>query len=96
MVRLMIVILSLHADNLFIFLYLAFFALTNHLPLIVFPTDKDSNMHSLMAETEEAENLRLRLTSNPIYANIMKDLYPFYYNRGLFNFDDYITEWIKL
>ncbi|EDW66722.1 uncharacterized protein [Drosophila virilis] len=72
--------------------FYAFFALTNHLPLIVFPTDKDSNIHSLMAETEEGENLRLRLTSNPIYANIMKDLYPFYYNRGLFNFDDYITE----
>ncbi|EDV93530.1 uncharacterized protein LOC6564204 [Drosophila grimshawi] len=69
--------------------FYVFFALTNHLPLIVFPTDKDSNFHSLQSESEEAEQLRLRLTSNPIFGNIMKDLYPFYYNRGVLNFDDY-------
>ncbi|KAH8358894.1 hypothetical protein KR093_003190 [Drosophila rubida] len=69
--------------------FYAFFALTNHLPVIIFPTDKDSNLHSLVAETEEGENLRLRVISNPSYAKVMKDLYPFYYDRGLFNFEDY-------
>lgn len=67
----------------------AFFALTNHLPVIIFPSDKDSNLHLLMAETEEGENFRERLFTNPKFINIMKELYPFFYNRGLFNFDDY-------
>lgn len=71
------------------FNFVAFFALTNHLPIIVFPSDKDSSLHLLMAETEEGEKLRERLTANPKFVNIMKDLYPFFYNRGLFNFDDY-------
>ncbi|XP_030078684.1 uncharacterized protein LOC111604866 [Drosophila hydei] len=72
--------------------FYAFFAVFNHLCLIMFPSDKDSNLHSLTAETEEGENWRLRVASNPTYANVMKDLYPFFYNRGLFNFDDYKTE----
>ncbi|XP_023178910.2 uncharacterized protein LOC111604903 [Drosophila hydei] len=72
--------------------FYAFFALFNHLPVILFPSNKDSNLHCLMSDTEEGENLRLRLTSNPIYGNVMKDLYPFFYNRGLFNFNDYETE----
>lgn len=58
----------------------------------MFPSDKDSNLHNVMSETEEGEKLRLRLTSNPTYADVMKDLYPFFYHRGLFNFDDYKTE----
>ncbi|XP_034488270.1 uncharacterized protein LOC117792306 [Drosophila innubila] len=69
--------------------FYAFFALMNHLPVILFPSDKDSNLHSLMADTKEAENLRLRITSNPNYGKVMKDLYPFFYNRGLLNFEDY-------
>lgn len=67
----------------------AFFALTNHLPVIIFPSDKDSNLHLLLADTEEGEKLRERLVTNPKFVNIMKELYPFFYNRGLFNFDDY-------
>ncbi|EDW84833.1 uncharacterized protein Dwil_GK14337 [Drosophila willistoni] len=69
--------------------FYAFFALTNHLPIILFPTDKDSNLHSLSAETEEAENLRMRLLSNPAYGKVLKDLYPFFYNRGFLNFGDF-------
>ncbi|XP_002073846.3 uncharacterized protein LOC6650996, partial [Drosophila willistoni] len=69
--------------------FYAFFAVLNHLPIILFPSDKDSNLHSLSAETEEAENLRMRLLSNPSYGKVMKDIYPFLYNRGLLNFSDY-------
>ncbi|SPP84315.1 uncharacterized protein LOC117585911 [Drosophila guanche] len=69
--------------------FYAFFALMNHLPIILFPTDKDSNLHNLSAENEEGESLRLRLVSNPAFASVMKDLYPFLYNRGLLNFSDY-------
>ncbi|XP_052846830.1 uncharacterized protein LOC128258890 [Drosophila gunungcola] len=69
--------------------FYAVFSITNHLPIILFPTDKDSNLHNIIAETEEGENLRLRLVSNPAFGNVMKDLYPFLYNRGILNFEDY-------
>ncbi|KAH8417425.1 hypothetical protein KR222_011581 [Zaprionus bogoriensis] len=69
--------------------FYAFFALTNHLPVIVFPSDKDSNLHSLMSDTEEGNRLRERITENPKFVTIAKEVYPFFYNRGLFNFDDY-------
>ncbi|KAH8232673.1 hypothetical protein KR032_011416, partial [Drosophila birchii] len=69
--------------------FYAFFSLLNHLPIILFPTDKDSNLHNLSAETEEGENLRLRMLSNPAFGNVMKDLYPFLYNRGILNYEDY-------
>ncbi|XP_016980494.1 uncharacterized protein LOC108045622 [Drosophila rhopaloa] len=69
--------------------FYAFFSILNHLPIILFPTDKDSNLHNMTAETEEGENLRLRLLANPAFANVMKDLYPFLYNRGILNFEDY-------
>ncbi|KAH8267610.1 hypothetical protein KR018_005517, partial [Drosophila ironensis] len=69
--------------------FYAFFSILNHLPIILFPTDKDSNLHNMSAETEEGENLRLRLLSNPAFAKVMKDLYPFLYNRGILNFEDY-------
>ncbi|EDW15818.1 uncharacterized protein Dmoj_GI22570 [Drosophila mojavensis] len=72
--------------------FYAFFAVFSHLPIIMFPSDKDSNLHNMMSDTEEGEKSRLRLTSNPTYADVMKDLYPFFYHRGLFNFDDYKTE----
>ncbi|KAH8363173.1 hypothetical protein KR084_006555, partial [Drosophila pseudotakahashii] len=65
----------------------AFFSLLNHLPIILFPTDKDSNLHNMTAETEEGENLRMRLLSNPAFGNVMKELYPFLYNRGILNFE---------
>ncbi|XP_017052855.1 uncharacterized protein LOC108096016 [Drosophila ficusphila] len=69
--------------------FYAFFAILNHLPIILFPTDKDSNLHNMTAETEEGENLRLRLLSNPAFVEVMRELYPFLYNRGILNFEDY-------
>ncbi|KAH8384016.1 hypothetical protein KR009_011743, partial [Drosophila setifemur] len=69
--------------------FYAFFSLLNHLPIILFPTDKDSNLHTMTAENEEGERHRLRLLTNPAYSEVMKDVYPFLYNRGILNFDDY-------
>ncbi|XP_016952783.1 uncharacterized protein LOC108026373 [Drosophila biarmipes] len=69
--------------------FYAFFSIVNHLPIILFPTDKDSNLHNMTAETEEGESLRVRLLSNPAFGSIMKELYPFLYNRGILNFADY-------
>ncbi|KAH8390809.1 hypothetical protein KR200_000925, partial [Drosophila serrata] len=69
--------------------FYAFFGLMNHLPIILFPTDKDSNLHNLSAETEEGESLRLRMLSNPAFGSVMKDLYPFLYNKGILNYEDY-------
>ncbi|XP_017104266.2 uncharacterized protein [Drosophila bipectinata] len=69
--------------------FCVFFSLFTHMPIIVFPSDKDSNFHCIMAKTEEGENMRLRMLSNPAFGKIMKDLYPFLYNRGVFNYEDY-------
>ncbi|EDW84831.1 uncharacterized protein Dwil_GK14334 [Drosophila willistoni] len=69
--------------------FYAFMAIFNHLPVLQFPTDKESNLHSLMRDDEEGDKFRLRLFTNPAFANIMKDLYPFYYNRGIFQFSDF-------
>ncbi|KAH8343776.1 hypothetical protein KR059_007803, partial [Drosophila kikkawai] len=65
------------------------FSIMGHLPIILFPTDKDSSLHNLSAETEEGESLRFRMLSNPAIGGVMKDLYPFLYNRGILNFEDY-------
>ncbi|KAH8330964.1 hypothetical protein KR067_009606, partial [Drosophila pandora] len=69
--------------------FYAFFSILNHLPIILFPTDKDSNIHNMSAETPEGESLRERLLSNPAFGTVMKDLYPFLYNKGILNFEDY-------
>ncbi|XP_017145362.1 uncharacterized protein LOC108157702 [Drosophila miranda] len=69
--------------------FYAVMAVFNHLPLIKFPTDKDSNLHNVMREDEVGHKFRLRLFSNPSYVEAMKDLYPFFYNRGIFNFNDF-------
>ncbi|KAH8267630.1 hypothetical protein KR018_010568, partial [Drosophila ironensis] len=69
--------------------FCAFFAIFTHLPIILFPSDKDSNLHNITAQTDEGDRLRLRLLSNPAFGKVMKDLYPFLYNRGIFNYEDY-------
>ncbi|KAH8284011.1 hypothetical protein KR054_007480, partial [Drosophila jambulina] len=69
--------------------FYALFSIMAHLPIILFPTDKDSSLHNMTADTEEGENLRLRMLSNPAVGSVMKDLYPFLYNRGILNFQDY-------
>ncbi|KAH8335376.1 hypothetical protein KR074_000354, partial [Drosophila pseudoananassae] len=69
--------------------FCVFFSLFTHMPIILFPSEKDSNFHCIMAKTEEGENMRLRMLSNPAFGKIMKDLYPFLYNRGVFNYEDY-------
>ncbi|SPP84314.1 uncharacterized protein LOC117585918 [Drosophila guanche] len=67
----------------------AVMAVFNHLSIIKFPTDKDSNLHNVMREDEEGHKFRLRLFTNPSYGEAMKDPYPFFYNRGIFNFNDF-------
>ncbi|KAH8232672.1 hypothetical protein KR032_011415, partial [Drosophila birchii] len=69
--------------------FYAFFSIIGHLPIILFPTDKDSSFHHVIAETEEGENLRLRMLTNPAVGTVLKDLYPFLYNRGILNYEDY-------
>ncbi|XP_062123626.1 uncharacterized protein LOC133837000 [Drosophila sulfurigaster albostrigata] len=66
-----------------------FFAIFNHLPVIQFPSDEQTSLHSLRDESEEGEKFRWRLFTNPAYAAIMKDLYPFLANRGIFQFTDF-------
>ncbi|XP_017052339.1 uncharacterized protein LOC108095681 [Drosophila ficusphila] len=67
----------------------AFIAVFNHLPVIQFPSDKESNLHSLLRDDEEGDRFRMRIFTNSTFCRLMKDIYPFFYNRGIFNFSDY-------
>ncbi|XP_017017583.2 uncharacterized protein [Drosophila kikkawai] len=77
---------SLYQENNTIY---AFIAIFNHLPVIQFPSDKESNLHSLIRDDEEGDKFRLRLFTNPSFCSLMREIYPFFYNRGIFNFSDY-------
>lgn len=53
------------------------------------PSDKDSNIHNFSRPDEIGDKFRMRAFTNPRFVNAMKDLFPFYHNRGIFNFNDY-------
>lgn len=72
-----------------LFFFSAFFACFNHLCVIMLPSDKDSNIHTFSRPDEIGEQFRMKAFTNPRYAEAMRDLFPFYTNRGLFNFADY-------
>ncbi|XP_053959816.1 uncharacterized protein LOC128864258 isoform X2 [Anastrepha ludens] len=72
--------------------FYAFFAVFNLLAVVLFPTDKDSNINSLLSPSEEAQRFRLKLYTSPAFKEAMLDILPFYYNRGVFNFCDYDDE----
>ncbi|XP_037929545.1 uncharacterized protein LOC119681821 [Teleopsis dalmanni] len=69
--------------------FYAFMAVYNHLVAVLLPTDKDSNIHSLMRTDEFGEQFRMRTFTNPLYVEAMKDLFPFYHRRGVLNFEDF-------
>uniref|UniRef100_A0A1B0G5F7 CHK kinase-like domain-containing protein n=1 Tax=Glossina morsitans morsitans TaxID=37546 RepID=A0A1B0G5F7_GLOMM len=69
--------------------FYAFFAVFNHLPAILMPTDKDSNIHNFSRNDEYGKKLRLKMYTNPHYVQVAKDLFPFFHTRGIFNFEDY-------
>lgn len=69
--------------------FTAFAAIFNHMPTIIFPADENTNLQTVMSEGEDGTKLRLRLYSNPTFITAMQDIYPFYYNRGIFNFKDF-------
>ncbi|XP_073820526.1 uncharacterized protein [Musca autumnalis] len=69
--------------------FYAFFACFNHLPAIMLPSDKDSNIHSFSRTDEIGEEFRRRAYTNPLLVSVLKELYPFYHNKGIFNFEDY-------
>ncbi|XP_075145280.1 uncharacterized protein LOC142220177 [Haematobia irritans] len=72
--------------------FCAFFACFNHLPGIMFPADKDTSIHTFSRRDEIGEQFRKRAFENPLFVAVIKEIYPFYYRRGLFNFDDYENE----
>ncbi|XP_061393303.1 uncharacterized protein LOC133328773 [Musca vetustissima] len=72
--------------------FYAFFACFNHLPGIMLPSDKDSNIHTFSRGDAIGEEFRRRAYANPLLVSVLKDLFPFYHNRGIFNFEDYDRE----
>ncbi|KAH8390807.1 hypothetical protein KR200_000923 [Drosophila serrata] len=67
----------------------AFFCVMNHLTSHLLPTSRESNLHTIMSNDEVGRSLRTRMYTNPAYVEVIRELYPFYCNRGLFNFEDY-------
>ncbi|KAH8330967.1 hypothetical protein KR067_009615 [Drosophila pandora] len=69
--------------------FYAFFPMINHLPTCLLPSTKESNLHSLMSQDEVGKNFRTRMYTNPAYVEAIRELHPFFCNRGLFNFEDF-------
>ncbi|XP_017017427.1 uncharacterized protein [Drosophila kikkawai] len=67
----------------------AFFCVMNHLTAHLLHVSKESNLHTIMSNNEVGRNFRTRMYTNPAYVEVIRELYPFYSNRGLFNFEDY-------
>ncbi|XP_022222766.2 uncharacterized protein LOC111074331 [Drosophila obscura] len=69
--------------------FYAFFALMSHLSAVLLPSDRNTNLHTLMSQDEAGRSLRTRLYTNPAFVEVISEVYPFYCKRGLFNFGDY-------
>ncbi|KAH8267603.1 hypothetical protein KR018_000655 [Drosophila ironensis] len=67
----------------------AFFPVMNHLPSLLIPSTRESNLHTVMSKDEVGKRLRTRMYTNPDYLEVIRELYPLYCNRGLFNFEDF-------
>lgn len=50
---------------------------------ILLPTDKDANMKMMMAPGPEADALRYKTFVNPYFVAAMKQLFPFFENKGI-------------
>lgn len=68
---------------------LAFFACFNHLAAVLLPADKDASIQSFSRTDEIGEKFRMKAFTNPLFVEAMRDVIPFYYEKGLFNFTDY-------
>ncbi|XP_052846713.1 uncharacterized protein LOC128258830 isoform X2 [Drosophila gunungcola] len=67
----------------------AVFAVMNHLPGHLLPSSQESNLHNLQSKEEIGRKYRVRSYTNPTFVEIIRELYPFCCNRGLFNFEDF-------
>ncbi|KAH8267192.1 hypothetical protein KR026_002459 [Drosophila bipectinata] len=54
---------------------------------VLMPSDKDSNMDKMLSPGPEADAFRHRTFTNPLYVKAMKQLLPFFDNRGVLDFD---------
>ncbi|KAM7360752.1 uncharacterized protein ACRADG_007480 [Cochliomyia hominivorax] len=69
--------------------FYAFFGCLNDLVIVMLPNDNDSNIHNLCRSDEFGDRFRMKAFTNPRYVAAVKEVYPFYFRRGLFNFSDY-------
>lgn len=53
------------------------------------PNDKDTSIDIICRPDELGEEFRKKAFTNSRYVEAMKQLYPFYIKKGLFNFSDY-------
>ncbi|KAM7362722.1 uncharacterized protein ACRADG_013291 [Cochliomyia hominivorax] len=69
--------------------FYAFFACFSHLNQVLLPSDKNCSIQTFCRTDEIGENFRMKAFTNPRYIEAMKQLFPFFYRKGLFHFSDY-------
>ncbi|TMW48474.1 hypothetical protein DOY81_006437 [Sarcophaga bullata] len=69
--------------------FYAFYACFNHLSQVLLPSNKDSSIQAYCRPDEIGEQFRMKAFTNPRYVEAMKQLFPFFYRKGLFRFTDY-------
>ncbi|KAL9888373.1 uncharacterized protein ACN427_008106 isoform 1-T3 [Glossina fuscipes fuscipes] len=54
-------------------------------PAVLLPSDKDANMDSMLKPGPEGDQFRFKAFTSPFYKQAMRQLYPFLYNKGIFD-----------
>uniref|UniRef100_A0A1A9WJF8 CHK domain-containing protein n=1 Tax=Glossina brevipalpis TaxID=37001 RepID=A0A1A9WJF8_9MUSC len=54
-------------------------------PAILLPADKDANMDNMLKPGLEGDQFRFKAFTSPPYKQAMRQLYPFLYNKGIFD-----------
>lgn len=63
--------------------------MANHLGLILLPSDEKNDFSTVLTDREKGLKLRNKISTNPIYVEAIKQWWPFYYNKGILDFDIY-------
>ena len=67
-------------------LFLAYLVATTVMTAVLFPSDSEASMDNLFKSSDDARDLQLRVLVNPYYANAMKQLFPFWEQKGVLDF----------
>uniref|UniRef100_A0A1I8PLT4 CHK kinase-like domain-containing protein n=1 Tax=Stomoxys calcitrans TaxID=35570 RepID=A0A1I8PLT4_STOCA len=69
--------------------FYAFYACLNRLAVTFLPPDSNSSIQNFDRPDEVGEKLRMKAYTNPIFVDVIKNVFRFYHQRGLFSFEDF-------